>query len=91
MALGLPIVSRIWLNQTMKLPVEKVTMHMDSQTFASLQKWVETQSQNAGEFDILVGEAELVMFDTELMEEVTAWLDCLQPFSIQQQRQGSLN
>jgi hypothetical protein len=56
----------------MKLPVEKVTMHMDSQTFASLQKWVETQSQNAGEFDILVGEAELVMFDTELMEEVTA-------------------
>jgi hypothetical protein len=56
----------------MKLPVEKVTMHMDSQTFASLQQWVETQSQNAGEFDILVGEAELVMFDTELMEEVTA-------------------
>lgn len=45
-------------------------MHMDSQTFASLQQWVEAQSQNAGEFDILVGEAELVMFDTELMEEV---------------------
>lgn len=55
----------------MKLPVEKVTMHMDSQTFASLQQWVSTQSQNAGEFDILVGEAELVMFDTDTMEEVS--------------------
>jgi hypothetical protein len=55
----------------MKLPVEKVTMHMDSHTFASLREWVNAQSQNAGENDILVGEAELVMFDTDTMEEVS--------------------
>ena len=75
----------------MKLPVEKVTMHMDSQTFASLQQWVETQSQNAGEFDILVGEAELVMFDTELMEEVTAWLAWNPQLCIPPARQALLN
>jgi hypothetical protein len=56
----------------MKLLVEKVTMHMDERTFARLREWVDAQSQNAGEFDILVGEAEQVMFDSELMEEVTA-------------------
>ena len=50
-------------------------MHMDVETFERLRVWVDAQSQQAGEFNILVGEAESVMFDTELMEEVTAWLD----------------
>lgn len=47
-------------------------MHMDVHTFDRLKDWVDAQAQSAGEFDILVGEVESVMFDTELMEEVTA-------------------
>jgi hypothetical protein len=55
----------------MRLLVEKVTMHMDVHTFEHLKNWVDAQSQSAGEFDILVGEVESVMFDTDTMEEVS--------------------
>ena len=52
-------------------------MHMDVETFERLRVWVDAQAQHAGEFDILVGEVESVMFDTELLEEVTAWTNYL--------------
>jgi hypothetical protein len=55
----------------MRLLVEKVTMHMDVHTFEQFRQWADAQSQSAGEFDILVGEVESVMFDTDTMEEVS--------------------
>lgn len=46
-------------------------MHMDVHTFERFRQWADAQSQSASEFDILVGEVESVMFDTDTMEEVS--------------------